>query len=238
MNRFLVYFQKILGTYQLKGYSDEILMAQKFNSTIMGSEWFRYKSISPGGSAVDYAFFYTLYRTLCSKKPKKVLEFGLGQSSKMVHQYADYYHANAITVEHDPQWVDFFNREREGDYDIDVKIFELEEIQYGGGKSLTYRNCFETFKNDKFDLIIVDGPFGMNMKYSRTQIIDLAKHCIENDFVIIIDDYQRKGEQNTVKEIFTYFNQTGVEYVFREYKSLKSHILITNPENRFLLTLG
>lgn len=127
-------FQIILGTYQLKEYSEEILKAQKFNSTTIGSEWFKYKSISPGGSAVDYAFFYTLYRTLCSKKPQKILEFGLGQSSKMVHQYADYYHANAITVEHDPQWVEFFKKEKEGDYDINVKILELEEIQYGGGQ--------------------------------------------------------------------------------------------------------
>lgn len=108
----------------------------------------------------------------------------------------------------------------------------------GGGKSLTYRNCLETLKNDKFDLIIVDGPFGMNMKYSRTQIIDLAQNCLADDFVIIIDDYQRKGEKNTVKEIFSYFNQTGIRYVSREYKSLKNHILITTPGNRFLLTLG
>ena len=108
----------------------------------------------------------------------------------------------------------------------------------GGGKSFTYRNCLETFKEEKFDLIIVDGPFGMNMKYSRTQIIDLAKHCLADDFVIIIDDYQRKGEQNTVKEIFSYFNLASIRYVFREYKSLKSHILITNPENKFLTTLG
>ena len=134
MNRLLYYIQKFLGTYQLRAYSEEILKAQKFNSTTIGSQWFKYKSISPGGSAVDYAFFYTLYRTLCSKKPNKILEFGLGQSSKMVHQYADYYQTIAITVEHDPQWVEFFKKEKDGDYDINVKILDLEEIQYGGGQ--------------------------------------------------------------------------------------------------------
>ena len=226
MNRLLYYIQRILGTYQLREYSEEILKAQKFNSTIIDSEWFKYKSLSPGGSAVDYAFFYTLYKVLTAIKPKNILEFGLGQSSKMVHQYADYYHANAVTVEHDAEWVSFFNQEKAGDYDINVKLLELEEIQYGGGKSLTYKDCLKTFKDQKFDLILVDGPFGMNMKYSRTQIIDLAKHCLTDDFVIIIDDYQRKGEKNTAKEIFSYFDKAGIEYVYREYESLKSHLLI------------
>src|SRR5690554_4093444 len=69
----------------------EILIAQKFNNTIVDSKWLQYKSFSPGGWAVDYSFLYTLYRVLNDKKYTKILEFGLGQSSKMIHQYGDFF---------------------------------------------------------------------------------------------------------------------------------------------------
>lgn len=217
----------------------EILHAHKFNSTIIDSSWFKYKNVSPGGSAVDYCFFYTLYRVLCSIKPNSILEFGLGQSSKMVHQFANFHDSLAITVEHDSSWATFFNEGKDGNYFINIKFLELETKKYKGVDVLTYKDCYETFKNSTFDLIIVDGPFGFseNTIYSRPQIIELINGCISKDFVIIIDDYDRIGEQNTVREIFNFFDTNHIDYVYKVYSSVKSHILITVPQFHFLTTL-
>lgn len=55
---------------------------------------------------------------------------------------------------------------------------------------LSYKNCKETFNGQKFDMIIVDGPFGFlpeYNKYSRPQIIDHVQGNINNDFIIIVD---------------------------------------------------
>ena len=118
---------------------NDILKAMSFNSTIVDSPWLKYKSFSPGLWACDYGLLYTLYRSLSSMKPKCIAEFGLGQSSKMVHQYAAYYNAEAITYEHDEEWVKFFNEGRDGDYDIQVRLLELETIQYKGFETVTYK---------------------------------------------------------------------------------------------------
>lgn len=219
--------------------NEEILCALKFNNTINGSKWFKYQNVSPGGAAVDYAFFYTLYRVLDGVKPSNILEFGLGQSSKMVHQYAFYYQKKAITVEHDLSWLRFFIDCNDGDYPINTKILDLSEEQYKGKKILTYENCFDTFKNESFDLILVDGPFGFapDTFFSRPQIIELAKNCLQKQFVILIDDYDRFGEQNTVREILNYFDSVKISYETKVYGSIKKHILITTSDWKFLTSL-
>lgn len=239
--------RQVLGIEKLKtrqeeifGMEQEILSAIKFNSTIIESEWLMHKSFSPGESAVNYAFLYTLYRVLSSIKPDKILEFGLGQSSKMVHQYAHFFNKQAITVEHDKDWVDFFMQSKEGNYPVNVKLLDLEIIEYKGEKALSYKNCKDTFQGQKFDLIIVDGPFGFlpeYKKYSRPQIIELVQGNISDNFIIIVDDYNREGEKNTVNEVFRYFEENNIEYAFHEYKSNKSHMLITTPKLKFLTSL-
>lgn len=217
----------------------ELLLAMKFNNTITDSEWFIHKSISPGESAIDYGFCYTLFRVLSTIKPSNILEFGLGQSSKMVHQYANHYQKKATTVEHDKDWVVFFKEDVGGKYPINVKMLDLGRITLNGHEALSYKDCHSTFNGQKFDLIIVDGPFGYapDIYYSRPQIIDLVKDCLTENFVIIIDDYDRQGEKNTVKEIFSFFDQVQIPYVYRVYSTSKQHILITTPSQKFLTTL-
>lgn len=246
-NPILKNIRRVIGVEKLKkrqeeifGMEQEILAALKFNNTVVESQWLLHKSFSPGEAAVSYAFLYTLYRVLSSVKPDKVLEFGLGQSSKMVHQYAHFFNKQAITVEHDKDWVDFFMQSKEGEYPVNVKMLDLETIEYKGERALSYKNCKDTFQGEKFDLIIVDGPFGYLPefnKYSRPQIIDLVQGNISNDFIIIVDDYNRDGEKNTVNEVLDYFKKNNIDYVFREYKSNKNHMLITTPKLKFLTSL-
>ena len=231
-----------MGTLLVK----DIYMGEEFKSSIADSKWYKFKSVSPGGYSVDYAFFYVLYRTLSSIKPKNCLEFGLGQTSKMIHQYANYFNINAVTIEHDETWVSFFKEGLDGDYDINVRMFDLEDSTYKGHITSTYKNCIEAFiqENEKFDFILVDGgPFlrdprsKKKYKYARTQIIDFVKYCLQDDFVIMLDDYGVIGVENTVKEIFSYFKANNIDYIYREYSGSKSHILITTPSYRFLTTL-
>src|SRR5690554_7298280 len=61
----------------------ELNWSNVFNNTISDSEWFKNKSISPGRSAVGYPLLYVLYRILNDVKPLNILEFGLGQSTKI-----------------------------------------------------------------------------------------------------------------------------------------------------------
>lgn len=215
----------------------EIIQAIKFNNTIVDSEWFKYRSISPGGGAVDYAFLYTLFRVLNMIKPNNILEFGLGQSSKVIHQYANFNNGkSAITVEHDKDWIDCFVNSKEGDYQVRTKQLDLEYVIYKGIKTLSYHNCHKTFEGHKFDLVLVDGPFGFepNTHYSRSQIIDIAKDCLSPDFVIIIDDYDRLGEQETAQEVMQQLSQKRIPYFSIVFGGIKKHMVIASSTYKFI----
>ncbi len=216
---------------------DELLKALIFNNTIADSKWLKFKSFSPGGWAVDYAFLFTLYRVLNDTHPVSILEFGLGQSSKLIHQYANFYEdVNAITYEHDSEWINFFMNHVDGDYNINSKLIELHEVEYNTQKSLSYKNIENEFKNKRFNLIVIDAPFGSE-RYSRSQILNLANNNLENSFCIIIDDYEREGEQETANELMNILESKGIRYSKTIYGGSKQHFLICDEKLFFLTSM-
>lgn len=214
----------------------ELLMAQKYHDTIADYEWLKYKGISPGGWAIDYAFCYTLARTLNAMKPQSILECGLGQSSRLIHQYASYYNVDALTFEHDEKWIDFLKKEVGNHYPIDICKLELSNIEYKGQETLTYKDYKNVTSNKKYDLLVVDGPFG-SLHYSRSQTIDLCKENLSDSFCVIIDDSERIGEKETVEEIKTVLKEKNTDFSFVDYSSVKTHTLICSKNLSFLTTL-
>ena len=216
----------------------EVLSAIKFDDSIRDCPWLQYKSFSPGEWAVDYGCLYTLYRILNDVHPKSILEFGLGQSSKLIHQYADYYKkdVNAITYEHDSEWIDFFSKGKYGNYNVNIYQTELLETEYKGEKILSYKdNCKELLCR-KFDMIMIDAPFGSE-HYSRSHILNLIPNCLANSFCIIMDDYNRQGEQETIKELENILSSNGIRFLSTVYKTCKEHYLVCSNDLRFLCSL-
>ena len=218
------------------GVRAEILKGMTFNSTIVDSPWLQYKSFSPGLWAADYGLLYTLYRALNSMKPKSLVEFGLGQSSKMVHQYANHFQVEAITFEHDPDWVKFFNEGRDGDYDIRVQLAELETIQYKGFDTVTYKGLETLLAGKTFDFVLVDGPFGSD-HYSRPEVLDVARGHLADRFCIIMDDTDRREERETAEETVSLLKDLGRNVCTTTCASSKKHTIICSDDLKFLLSL-
>ena len=218
------------------GLRAEILRAQIFNNTITGSEWLKYKSFSPGEWAAGYGLLYTIYRSLSSVKPSSLVEFGLGQSSKMIHQYADFYRKEAVTIEHDKKWVDFFESGREGEYPIPVRLVDLETIAYKGQETVTYKDIDKVLEGKKFDFVLVDGPFGSD-RYSRSEVINVAMRNLADDFCIILDDTDRSAEMETACEVMDVLKEAGVSFCHTTYKAAKHHTLVCSPDWKFLTSL-
>jgi len=217
-------------------YLKELLKAQYFNSTITDSKWFKHQSLSPGGWAVDYSLLYTLYRVLDNTRPKSIIEFGLGQSSKLIHQYADYFdNIDTKTVEHDANWISFFKNEVEKDYPINIQQMELKKVKIMNHETLSYDNM-ESLIHNKYNLILVDAPFG-SKHFSRSQVLDLIPEALADDFCIIIDDFNRKGEKETAKEIKEKLEKSNIKYHKKVYSGSKEHILFCSKNFKFLTTL-
>lgn len=104
-------------------------------------------------------------------------------------------------------------------------------------------NIYEGFKemlekNEKFDFLTVDGPPLYNEIFNRAQVVDLVTMGkLEKDFVIMMDDLDRKGEQNTVNLLLQELKKHGYECYYRIYEGSKKHCLITTNQYLFLTSL-
>lgn len=214
----------------------ETLAATTFTNAIKNCNWLKDKSFYPSGWAVEYTFLLTLFRIFEHHKFSNLLEFGLGQTSRMVHQYADYYKISAVTVEHDEDWINFTRKDTHNAYPINIKMLPLEKIDYNNIATRTYQGIKTAFENQKFDFILVDGPFGSE-HYSRSQIIHLAKNNLAETFCIIIDDCNRIGEQETVTEVETTLKKHGIKYAINKYQGLSDFVVICSEKLKFLTSL-
>ena len=62
-----------------------------------------------------------------------------------------------------------------------------------------------------FDLLLVDGPVGTD-RFSRFGCLELIRSHLSKDFLIIMDDGQRRGEQDTVAHIVDLLRRAGLAY--------------------------
>ena len=214
-----------------------LLNSQIFRSAIEDCDWLKYKSFVPGGWAMDNAGLYTLFRVINNMKPKRILEFGLGQSSLMIHQYTSFYNdAIALTIEHDTEWTEFFMKGIQGCIKIEVAQHDTEFVEYNSFRTLRYKNI-EKFTDKWYDFFVVDGPFGSE-HYSRSQIIDIVKAGLPDRFCIFIDDSDRCGEKETIGEICTVLANRKIEYHRAEYFGEKNqHAVLCSKDLKFLTSL-
>ncbi len=218
----------------------EVLWAQTFNNTTANSEWLVDRTFSPGRWAVGYPYLYVLYRVLNQFKPRQILELGLGQTTRMIGSYTARFGAAHDLVEHDEEWMAFF---KTSGYTVPdaTKIHQLPliERQYLDDDKVTaYGNFRETFTDRKFDLISIDAPFGgQAKKYSRVDVLELLPDCLCDSFVIMIDDYNRAGEKNTVELIKKALDDKMIPYSAGGFRGEKELMIIVSKDNKFFCSM-
>lgn len=220
--------------------ASEATWAAVFNNTLTDSVWCKDKRFSPGRGAVGYPFLYVMYRVLNEIKPKKILELGLGQSTRMISQYAAHFPGiEHHVVEHDPSWLSFFENSVPLSSFTTLNLLELEFFPFKTALEVRgYKNFRNCIGDKKFDFIVIDGPFGYDMpEYSRVDVLRCLQHCISNEFVIMLDDYDRQGEKNTAAEMKSVLGQMGINYSFGVYSGLKDVLVLTSESLKFTCTM-
>ena len=220
--------------------SEESLWADIFNQTVNDSVWLKNKTFSPGRWAVGYPYLYVMYRVLNEIKPTNILELGLGVSTKIIGQYAAHYNnINHIVVENDSEWIDFFNR----DFKLsnNTKIEQLDWVfePFEEAKSVrVFENFQARFSNKQFDFISIDAPIGGDMKeYARIDVCKILPHCLKKSFVIMIDDYERIGEKNTVEKMKEELNNVGIKFKTGVYSGKKDLLIFASEDLKFLCSM-
>ena len=225
---------------EARRHASEAVWAQIFNNTITNSTWLKDKTFSPGRWAVGYPYLYVMYRVLDEARPKHILELGLGQSTRMIAQYAAAFDdVEHIVVEHDQDWIDFFCKDLHISDRTKIVRLDLEMRPYKEADAVrVYKGFSEKFKDQKFDFISIDAPIGGDMdKYARIDMLSLLPNCIKSGFAIMIDDCNRIAENRMSIELEFILQKGEIAYKRSRYSGQKELVLIADSNAPFLSSL-
>lgn len=225
---------------ELKGTQEEVLWGEIFRDTIAGSNWLTDRSFSPGRWAAGYPFLYALYRTLDEQKPKRILELGLGQTTRMIAQYAAAHEdVRHVVVEHDPEWIAFFQKSFALSDRSRILTLSLEEHAYLEDDAvLSYGGFSDALQGQRFDLLSIDGPFGGNANlYARVDVLRMLPDCLADSFAILLDDCDRSGERRTLAQMEQKLKECGIAYRTGRYAGQKETRIIASEDWRFLCSM-
>ncbi len=220
--------------------ASEAVWAQIFNNTINKSSWLKDKNFSPGRWAVGYDNLYVTYRILNEIKPKKILELGLGQSTKMLSQYANFEKDVEHTViEYDPNWISFFKKNFNPRPKSRIIQFDYELCDYNDCSGVRiFKGLSDFMRKEKFDFITVDAPWsGDQTQYARIDLLFALPDCLSENFIILFDDCDRIPEINTVTAMEEKLKEFNIQYAKGRYRGKKDCILICANHLKFLTSM-
>lgn len=218
--------------------NNELLWSSIFHDSIKGKPHLENLSLNIGRWAGNYAFFYVLNRILNDYQPKRILEFGLGESSKFVSTFLEHElpNSNHLIIEQSEDWKESFGIRFKLFKNSRVVVCPLEQRMIQGFASNFYKDL-DTVVDGVFDLYIVDGPFG-SQNFSRYDIVDMMQRVDQNnEFIIIFDDFNRKGEKDTFNALLDLFKEKNITIYTANYSGDKDVMVLGTEKYKFITTL-
>jgi predicted O-methyltransferase YrrM len=169
------------------------------------------------GAAASYGLMYLLFRVFNEHEIKSVVEFGSGQTTLLIDRIkrAGTHHA---CYEHSPEWHALIARRLTS---CEYRLRPLEEATIDGRPVQWYAGV----EMHNFDLLLIDGPPGAD-RYSRFGCVELIRTRTSPDFLIIMDDVQRQGEQDTVAHIVELLRSAGLAFRVNQLQARTTQTVI------------
>lgn len=210
------------------------------HESFRSNHWKTGLSLSIGRWAGGASFFYILHRVLEDIQPEKVVELGLGESSKLISSYASHeeWLKSHFIIEHSESWIAAFQKRFQLSEKSDIILHSLvgKTQNFGPKDGLRYRGVDKHVWQDA-TLVVIDGPFGSD-SYSRMNVMDFVNQLLpESTFVLILDDSHRRGEKETLSEIRNLLFANKITFHEKEYGGLKSCTLICSHHYPWLASL-
>ena len=145
-------------------------------------------------------------------------------------------------MESDKDWIENFSKNLEITDNIQIVNLNVETFEYNNTINLRFTDIDQIVESEKYDLIIIDAPRGFMEKdgknelldYSRANIWQLIPSNLADDFIIIMDDYERKGERNTMNHAKELLKENNKEIFSYTAKGLKTQHAIFTEKYRFI----
>ena len=193
------------------------------------AEWLKDVPLaSPTGGTASFSLLYILLSILVDKGPAKILELGAGQSTKLLAQYADAFGRSVTVIDEDERWLSqvmYFSSRIIG-------IHGALEPRYVSGKKIHWYGS--SVPKERFNLVVVDGPMAYKrmLAYNRLGILDWLPEILEEEFIIIVDDANRKGERLLVSEMLQIFLRMSIKVLSKTYCGATAQCVIETPGMR------
>lgn len=205
------YLNRLIGIEQIKElsirtYSNSLLNNFKLNSYLPRT----------GMSINSFALAFILNEIIINER-KTVIEFGSGISTIFMAKLAvlNNIDLEIISIDEDYQWIEIINKIiKQENLERYVKLIfaPIKKISEGNKYEIWYdekeldTNCL----NKKFDMILVDGPKVLSKKHNsiRGRALFYLENKLADNFVVFLDDSNRPGEKNILKNWRKKFNIT------------------------------
>ncbi len=147
----------------------------------------------PIGSAANHGLLYAITRSFAQFPIANVLELGCGQSTLMLAELNRTLNepASIRSVDHDLEWAQSLRQA----VSHEVVVASLVPKTVCGYSILHYADGYFD-RTKRYDFVVVDGPsvLGPGSAMSRLGCLEIAETALAQDFIVILDDAERKGE--------------------------------------------
>jgi hypothetical protein len=180
---------------------------------------------SPSGGTASFSLLYILMSILSGKAVSKLLEIGVGKSTRLLVQYARSFDKELTLLDDDEFWLHEVATESDIVTVVHAKLVRTD-VQ---NKIIQWYDC--KLPPNRFDFLLIDGPmaYASFNRYNRLGILKWMPDIMEQEFIIIVDDSNRIGESLLVKYLMNIFEAEGISVRKRDIVGGNSQTIIATP---------
>ena len=204
-------------------YSQELLYERLFSNAL--NRLHLHNLYNPTGGASTFSLMYLLLRAVTELPVRRVVELGCGQTTLLLDAVRQLRQLEIITLEHDREWAQLIQKQVKHD----VTCVDLIERSVQGRKTQVYDS--DAGLDASPDLLLVDGPKGSRRR-SRWAALQWIERGLGDDFIIVFDDAERRGEIDTIEKTLSMLRTQDRNFRTRFYYSIKWQFVIA--AGRFL----
>ena len=177
----------------------------------------------PLRSAASYSYLYLLLRLVQDHQSLRFLELGAGQSTVLLSQFLGQQVDAVTTLEHDGDWAARIGAQVQAT----LHHAPLDQRDFAGHRFEGY-DPDSLSADERFNVLLVDGPRGSRRR-SRWTGLEFIERALDDEFVVIFDDAERRGEIQTIAQALKLLDARGVRYGVQLTRSVNSQFLIATP---------
>ncbi|MBL8190071.1 MAG: hypothetical protein JNK38_18800 [Acidobacteria bacterium] len=198
----------------------DLIAVELFRELRLNAQWLN-ATLIPTGGAADYKRLYLLLRVLTELSPGSVIEFGAGQTTKILSAYKRHSGADVVTIEHDPFWSEQVQQSLStSTYQLHCcPLIEFNSPVFGSYHWYDLSKAGE-IGSRKFNVFLIDGPVGA-AKWSRVGIVKAFFDLNAGEWLVIWDDLHRAADLESFAAFIQALRERKLEFGYAIFNGLK-----------------